>query len=219
VTVRNVAAGLAAPLLEFAAAISLLLLPLVTHTALDYAGTTAASPETVEDWSDQTIKTLLGNRSFLDIAVLPGHPLYTQADAAHLDHVRLALHSLWLLGLVAGGIIIACLWRSPSPAGTWRAIRHGSLTLLGVLGATAVACLVVGFDTAWIRLHELVIPDGIFDHYSSLVFVYPIRFWLALMCVGAGCLVAITIFVILAAHWRIRRITTTSAGQKDAPAT
>jgi hypothetical protein len=162
--------------------VSLLVLmtPLWTHLALSTSGATvpggvAGDAQAV---SDRTVGVLLLGGSFSAVLSPAGTPMYTADEAAHLDDVRLVLFLFLGMTLLAGGTIIAGLWRAPENARRWRAIARGGALLtiavfvLGVIGALA-------FGIAFEVFHQLLFPGGnwAFPADSNLIRLYPYGFW------------------------------------------
>jgi integral membrane protein (TIGR01906 family) len=124
---------------------------------------------------------------------LPGsdQPVYTQYDIQHMIDVRVVLDSAWRVLAVSAVIVIVGLLALLIPKATRRdgyaAIFMGGLiTTLLLVGI--ILFLALSWRTFFITFHEVLFPEGgwTFDLTSTLIRIFPDRFWFDGFSLGVG---------------------------------
>lgn len=86
----------------------------------------------------------------------------------HMADVRIWVRAAALL---AAGLLLAVLIGARHVSG--RSVLAGALGLLGLIGALLVWA-VLGFDSLWMLLHRVFIPDGIFPADEPVMQLFPL---------------------------------------------
>ncbi len=142
---------------------------------------------------------------------LPGsdEPLYTPYEVSHMVDVRILTDTLWRILpfaalIVVGGLAVLLGVRRTRPDG-YAAIFMGGLLSTGLLVATILFVL-LSWRTFFVTLHDVFFEPGswTFDWSSSLIRIFPDRFWFDAGIVLVGGALAISI-VVMAAGWFLGR--------------
>ncbi len=124
---------------------------------------------------------------------LPGtdQPVYTEYDVKHMIDVRHVLDTAWRVLAVSAFIVIVGLLALLIPKATRRdgyaAIFMGGLiTTLFLLAM--ILFLALSWRTFFITFHEVLFPEGgwTFDWTSTLIRIFPDRFWFDGFLLGVG---------------------------------
>lgn len=146
-----------------------------------------------------------------DVAV-NGRAVLEARERGHMADVRTVFRGLWILAIVSVvGLVLAS--RRHDRAGTWRAVRAGSLGLtVGVAVAGVVG--LVAFDQLFELFHRVFFPPGsyLFDPTTDrLVQLFPFAFWQETAMVVGAAIIAVALIVALVAGRRARRHGTVAA--------
>ena len=115
---------------------------------------------------------------------MPGtdQPLYSPYEVSHMVDVRLLTDTLWRLlpvagGIVIGGLLLLLISRYTRRDG-YAALFMGGLISTLLLLATILFVL-LSWRTFFITLHDVFFPPGTwqFDWTSTLIRIFPDRFW------------------------------------------
>ena len=124
-----------------------------------------------------------GARAFTDLR-MPGtdQPLYSSYEVSHMVDVRVLTDKLWRILPVAGLIVIGgsllLLIPKPTRRDGYAAIFIGGLISTGLLVAVILFVL-LSWRTFFITFHDVFFPPGTwtFDWTSTLIRIFPDRFW------------------------------------------
>lgn len=142
---------------------------------------------------------------------LPGsnEPLYTPYEVSHMVDVRVLTDTLWRILPVAGAIVIGGVLALLSARRTRRdgyaAIFVGGLLSTALLVATILFVL-LAWRTFFVTLHDVFFEPGswTFDWSSSLIRIFPDRFWFdaGIVLVGGALVISI---IVMATGWFLGR--------------
>jgi integral membrane protein (TIGR01906 family) len=139
---------------------------------------------------------VLGPADF-DVAVR-GEPVLDSREQGHMRDVRTVFVGLWALAAISVVILLLAIRRSDR-AGTWSAVRRGSIGLVGLVLLLGIGSF-VAFDAMFELFHRIFFPAGsyTFDPASErLVQLFPFQFWEETAFVVGVLIAAIALLVAL----------------------
>jgi len=143
---------------------------------------------------------------------MPGtdQPLYSPYEVSHMVDVRLLTDTLWRLlpvagGIVIGGLLLLLISRYTRRDG-YAALFMGGLISTLLLLATILFVL-LSWRTFFITLHDVFFPPGTwqFDWTSTLIRIFPDRFWFDAGVLLVGGALGISVLVTLVGYLLGRR--------------
>lgn len=143
---------------------------------------------------------------------MPGtdQPLYSPYEVSHMVDVRLLTDTLWRLLPVAGAIVIGglllLLISRYTRRDAYAALFMGGLISTLLLLATILFVL-LSWRTFFITLHDVFFPPGTwqFDWTSTLIRIFPDRFWFDAGVLLVGGALGISVLVTLVGYLLGRR--------------
>lgn len=136
---------------------------------------------------------------------LPGtdQPLYSPYEVSHMLDVRVLTDTLWRVLAVAGVIVVGGLLLLLIPRRTRRdgyaALFIGGL-ISTILLVGAILFVLLSWRTFFVALHDVFFPPGTwtFGYESTLIRIFPDRFWFdaGVLLVGASLVTAIIVMLI-----------------------
>ncbi len=142
-----------------------------------------------------------GARFFTQLR-MPGtdQPLYSPYEVQHMVDVRLVTDACWRILGVASIVVIGGLLALLIPKST-RRDGYAAIFMGGLISALLLAALVLlmllGWRTFFITFHEVLFPAGgwTFDLNSTLIRIFPDRFWFDVFLLGIGGAFVISVIV------------------------
>jgi integral membrane protein (TIGR01906 family) len=134
------------------------------------------------DYYNSSISPEAGAEVFAALRLPGDQPLYSSYEVRHMVDVRLLTDKLWRLLPVAGVIVAGGLLLLLIPRGTRRdgyaALFVGGL-ISTVLLLAVILFVLLSWRTFFITLHDVFFPPGTwqFDWTSTLIRIFPDRFW------------------------------------------
>jgi integral membrane protein (TIGR01906 family) len=148
----------------------------------------------------------------LEEQTFEGKPIYNQRELDHMIDTKVRTDFLrsisWITGIIviAGTIYLASQKQSNGPRRAWNALFNGAVLTTLILGAISLYIL-VGWESFFIRFHELLFPPGTwtFSYSETLIRLFPEKFWFDVgVLIGVGTLVE-AIVIGAVAFWMGRR--------------
>ncbi len=132
-----------------------------------------------------------------------GGPVYTEYDVQHMIDVRYVLDAAWRVLVVSAVVVVGGLLALLIPRQTRRdgyaAVFMGGLITSLLLAAISLFVL-LSWRTFFITFHEVLFPAGgwTFDWTSTLIRIFPDRFWFdaAILVVGIPLVTGIVVALI-----------------------
>ena len=143
---------------------------------------------------------------------MPGtdQPLYSPYEVSHMVDVRLLTDTLWQLlpvagGIVAGGLLLLLISRRTRRDGYAALFMGGLVSTLLLLAA--ILFVLLAWRTFFITLHDVFFPPGTwqFDWSSTLIRIFPDRFWFDAGVLLVGGALGISVIVTLVGYLLGRR--------------
>jgi integral membrane protein (TIGR01906 family) len=136
----------------------------------------------------------------------PSTPLLTDAERGHMRDVAHLVRALWVVLLIAIGLVIAslvALRREPRRAGI---VMVWTSAGVGIAAIAAGGFFAIDFDQAFLAFHELFFPQGnfLFGPDSNLLRLFPEGFWFESALV-AGLLIVLSCAAVTLVGWRLAR--------------
>jgi integral membrane protein (TIGR01906 family) len=148
--------------------------------------------------------------ALLERARLPdGSTAFDSRELAHMQDVRdvfgAALRAQ-LVVIVAVAALALALARTRLRPAVPQGLMSGALLMLAIAGL-AVPVILLGFDSFFVRFHELFFEDDSwrFADSDALIRVYPERFWVDVSRIAAGLTVAQAAVLAGLSWWWLRR--------------
>jgi len=154
----------------------------------DSLGLTGAERLELADTGVRSIWPVGPGPELLETARLPdGAPAFTVAEISHMEDVRAVVRGAmlaWLLALLAFLVGAVLPGRGRHLA---RAALAGGLLTAGLVGVVGLVGL-VSFDFFFDAFHSVLFERGTweFPTDSTLIRLYPERFWMTAALIGAG---------------------------------
>jgi integral membrane protein (TIGR01906 family) len=153
------------------------------------------------DYYNSSISPAAGAEAFAALR-LPGtdQPLYSSYEVGHMVDVRLLTDKLWRLLPVAGVIVVGGLLLLLIPRGT-RPDGYAALFVGGLISTmlllAAILFVLLSWRTFFITLHDVFFPPGTwtFDWSSTLIRIFPDRFWFdaGVLLVGGALVISVLV--------------------------
>ncbi len=143
---------------------------------------------------------------------MPGtdQPLYSPYEVSHMVDVRLLTDTLWRLLPVAGVIVVGglllLLIRGRTRRDGYAALYVGGL-ISTVLLLAVILFVLLSWRTFFVTLHDVFFPPGTwqFDWTSTLIRIFPDRFWFDAGVLLVGGALVVSVMVTLAGYLLGRR--------------
>ena len=138
--------------------------------------------------------------------ITPSTPLLTDAERSHMRDVARLVRVLWLVLVVAVGLLVAgavALRREPRRVGAILIWTSGSVAMMTIVLSGFFA---VAFDQAFLLFHRIFFPEGnfLFGADSNLLRLFPDGFWFE-SSLAAGFLIVLSALAATLAGWRLLR--------------
>ena len=137
----------------------------------------------------------------------PSTPLLTDAERSHMRDVAHLVRALWIVLLIAIGLLIAslvALRRQPRRSGI---VVLWTSAGVGIVAIAAGGFFAINFDQAFVAFHEVFFPQGnfMFGPDSNLLRLFPEGFWFESALV-AGLLIVLSCAAVTLVGWRLARL-------------
>jgi len=132
-----------------------------------------------------------------------GQPLYAPEEVSHMLDVRILTDTLWRVLAVAavvvvGGLLLLLIPRSTRRDGYAAIFIGGLISTLFLLGA--ILFVLLSWRTFFVALHDVFFPPGTwtFGYESTLIRIFPDRFWFdaGVLLVGGSLVAAIIVTLV-----------------------
>ena len=156
----------------------------------DTLGLTGAERLELADTGVRSIWPVGPGPDLLETARLPdGAPAFNAAEISHMEDVRAVVRGAllaWLLALVSCVAGVALVGRAGRARCLSRAALTGGLLTAVLVGAVALVGL-ISFDFFFEAFHSVLFERGTweFPTGSTLIALYPERFWMTASLIGA----------------------------------
>jgi len=147
-------------------------------------------------------------------------PLYSPYEVSHMIDVRLLTDTLWRIlpvvaVIVVGGLLLLLARRDTRRDG-YAAIFMGGL-ISTILFVGIILFVLLSWRTFFVTFHEILFPPGTwtFEYSSTLIRIFPDRFWFDAGVLLVGGALAIAVIVTLIGYLLGRR--TRAVGEHGTP--